>query len=96
MVRWEWFVGGEDKVAVVKRGGGFLDPEIAVGDLAITPTGDRGAVGVAVEDVAEQEKAGRRFAVPLAFLDAGLGGVKAAAPGKASAAEMHRDGGIRG
>ena len=96
LIRREWFVGGEDEVTVVKRGGGFLNPEIAVGDLAVTPTGDGGAVGIAIEDVAEEKKAGGRFAIALAFLDAGLVGVEAATPSEPPAAEMNGDGGVGG
>ena len=83
-------------MAVVKGGGGFLDPEIAIGDLAVAPTGDGGAVSIAVEDVAEEKKAGGGFAVALAFLDAGLVGVEAATPSKPPTAEMDGDRGVGG
>ena len=65
VVRRERFVGGEDQVAVVEGGGWFLDPEITIGDLAVAPAGDRGTVGIAVQDVAEEKEAGGGFAIML-------------------------------
>jgi hypothetical protein len=90
----EGFVGGEDEVAVVEGGGGFLDPEIAIGDLAVAPAGDGGAVGIAVENVAEKKEAGGGFSVAFAFLESGLSRMKATAPSKTAAAEMDGDGGV--
>jgi len=94
VVRRERFVGGEDQVAVVEGGGGFLDPEVAIGDLAVAPAGDGGTVGIAVQDVAEEKEAGGGFAIAFSLLDAGLGGVQAATPGEAAAAKMDGDGGV--
>jgi len=96
VVSGEGFVGGEDEVAIVKGRGGLLDPEVAIGDLAVTPTGDGGAVGIAVEYVAEKKSAGGGFAVAFAFLESGLDGVEAAAPGETAAAEIDGKGGIFG
>ncbi len=92
----EGFVGGKDKMAVVERGGRLLDPEIAIGNLAVAPTRQRGAFRVPIEDVAEPKGSGGGFAIALAFLRAGLGGVEAAPPGEAAPAEVHGDGGIFG
>jgi len=92
----EGVVGGEDEVAVVKRGGGFLDPEIAIRDLPVAPSGQGRAFRVSVKNVAKEKSAGGRFAVALAFLDAGLGGVEAATPGQPAPAQVHGDGGIFG
>jgi hypothetical protein len=90
----EGFVGGEDEVAIVEGGGGFLDPKVAIGDLAVAPTGDGGAVGIAVENVAEEESAGGGFTVAFAFLESGLSRMEAAAPGETAATEIHGNGGI--
>ena len=64
----ERFVGGKDEVAVVEGGGGFLDPEIAIGDLAVAPAGDGGTVGIAVQDVAEEKEAGGGFAIAFSAI----------------------------
>jgi len=92
----EGFMGGENEVAVVEGRGGFLDPEVTIGDLAVAPAGDGRAVGIAVKDVAEKESAGGGFAVAFTFLKSGLSRVKAATPGETAAAEIHGDGGIFG
>jgi hypothetical protein len=92
----EGFVGGENEVAGVKGGGGFLDPEVSIGNLAVAPTGDGRAVGVAIKNVAEQKGAGGGFAVTFALLESGLSRVEAAAPGEAASTEIDGDGGILG
>jgi hypothetical protein len=92
----EGFVSGENEVAVVKGRGGLLDPEIAIGDLAVAPARDGRAVGIAIKNVAEKEGTGGGFAVTFALLESGLSRVEAAAPGEAASTEIHGDGGILG
>ena len=53
-------------------------------------------VGVAVENVAEEESPRGGFAVAFAFLESGLSRMKAAAPSKTAATEVDGDGGIFG
>jgi hypothetical protein len=96
MVSRERLVSGKNEMAVVERGGGFLDPEVAIGHLPVTPARDRGGLVVAIENVAEQEDAGGRFAVTFALLESGLSRVEAAAPGEAASTEIDGDGGILG
>lgn len=96
LVGWERFVGGKDEVPVVEGGGGFLDPEISIGDLAVAPARNGAEVSIPIENVAEEEDPGGGFAVTFAFLGSGLGGVKATAPSEAAAAEVDGYRGILG
>lgn len=62
--------------------------------MAVAPAGNGGAFRVTVKNIAKQEGACRRFAVPFTFLESGLGRVKTAAPSETAPAEMDGNGGV--
>jgi hypothetical protein len=81
----ERFVGRENEMAVIKRGGGVFDPKVSIGNLAIPPTLDGRAGVVPVEDISQLEKTRGGFFVALLFLWARLRWMESTTPGQALA-----------